>query len=155
MAEKGVSDGLFGWLLGGLAVGLAVLALMVGAYAFGFERGQDDVRESAPPTATVPPETPPPTETAPPATPPPPPETVPAADGAEVFASAGCGGCHALAAAGASGAVGPSLDNPSLTAELVIDLVTNGRGGMPAFSGQLDEAEIRAVAEYVVSSAGG
>lgn len=154
MAEKGVSDGLLGWLLGGLAVGLAVLALMVGAYAFGFERGQDDARESAPPATTVPPETPPPTETAPPATPPPP-ETVPAADGAEVFAAAGCGGCHTLAAAGASGAVGPSLDNPSLTVELVSDLVANGRGGMPAFSGQLDETEIQAVAEYVVDSAGG
>ena len=33
-----------------------------------------------------------------------------ASNGAQVFASAGCGGCHTLEAAGSSGTVGPNLD---------------------------------------------
>jgi cytochrome c oxidase subunit 1 len=69
--------------------------------------------------------------------------------GADVFASAGCGNCHAFAPAGSDGAVGPSLDGTSLTVEQIEEIVGAGRGGMPAFSGQLTEEQIRAVAEYV------
>jgi mono/diheme cytochrome c family protein len=36
----------------------------------------------------------------------------------------------------------------------VIDRVTNGQGGMPSFKGQLSEAQIQAVADYVSSNAG-
>lgn len=75
-------------------------------------------------------------------------------DGMAVFAAAGCGGCHTLAAAGASGAVGPNLDDARPSKELVVDRVTNGRGGMPAFSDQLTADQIDAVAAFVSSSVG-
>jgi mono/diheme cytochrome c family protein len=74
--------------------------------------------------------------------------------GKDVFASAGCGSCHTLADAGASGTVGPNLDDAKPSKELAVDRVTNGRGGMPAFEGQLSEAEIEAVADYVATAAG-
>jgi mono/diheme cytochrome c family protein len=77
------------------------------------------------------------------------------ADGEAVFAQAGCGSCHALDAAGASGSVGPSLDDTKPSRDLVVDRVTNGKSAMPAFKDQLSEAEIAAVAEYVVASSGG
>jgi mono/diheme cytochrome c family protein len=76
------------------------------------------------------------------------------ASGADVFASAGCGGCHTLEAAGSSGATGPNLDELDLTVERVVDQVTNGGGGMPAFGDRLSDAEIQAVAEFVVSGSG-
>lgn len=76
-------------------------------------------------------------------------------DGESLFASAGCGGCHTLAAAGSSGKVGPNLDEAKPSRELAIDRVTNGRGGMPSFKGQLTEEQIRAVAAYVAENAGG
>jgi mono/diheme cytochrome c family protein len=75
--------------------------------------------------------------------------------GEAVFASAGCGSCHTLDAAGASGAVGPSLDQTKPDAALVVDRVTNGSGGMPAFKDQLDEQQIKDVAAYVVASTQG
>lgn len=78
-----------------------------------------------------------------------------AAVGEEVFGSAGCGSCHALAAAGADGAVGPNLDETKPAAELIIDRVTNGQGGMPAFGDQLSEDEIKGVAAFITASAGG
>jgi mono/diheme cytochrome c family protein len=78
-----------------------------------------------------------------------------ATDGAEIFTQAGCGSCHTLAAAGATGAVGPNLDETKPALELVIDRVTNGQGGMPAFADKLTEEQIQAVAEYVTQSAGG
>ncbi len=77
------------------------------------------------------------------------------AAGAEVFASAGCVTCHTLADAGSTGAVGPNLDEAKPSYELVVDRVTNGMGAMPAFGGQLDEAQIQDVAAYVVSATGG
>jgi mono/diheme cytochrome c family protein len=76
--------------------------------------------------------------------------------GADVFAGAGCGGCHTLAAADATGTVGPSLDQTQLTTEQIAEVVANGRGtGMPAFSGQLNEDEVAAVAAYVSASKSG
>ena len=70
------------------------------------------------------------------------------ADGAAVFASAGCGSCHTLAAADANGTTGPNLDDLQPDKETVEEQVRNGGGGMPAFEGQLDDQEIEAVAEY-------
>lgn len=75
-------------------------------------------------------------------------------DGKAIFASAGCSGCHTLAAAGASGTVGPNLDDAKPSKALAIDRITNGRGGMPSFKGQLSEAQIEAVATYVAENAG-
>ena len=77
-----------------------------------------------------------------------------AADGKTIFATAGCTGCHTLKAAGATGTVGPNLDDAKPPKALVIDRVTNGQGGMPSFKGQLSEAQIQAVADYVSSNAG-
>jgi cbb3-type cytochrome c oxidase subunit III len=77
-----------------------------------------------------------------------------ATDGKTVFATAGCTGCHTLKAAGSTGTVGPNLDEAKPSKELVIDRVTNGQGGMPSFKGQLSEAQIEAVADYVSSNAG-
>jgi mono/diheme cytochrome c family protein len=77
-----------------------------------------------------------------------------AAAGKEVFASAGCGSCHTLADAGSNGMVGPNLDELQPDHELVATTVTNGKGAMPPFSGQLDETQIQNVAAYVSSVAG-
>ena len=56
--------------------------------------------------------------------------------------------------AGTSGAVGPNLDESMPDNELVLDRVTNGQGGMPAFSSTLTEQQIADVAAYVSSAAG-
>ena len=74
--------------------------------------------------------------------------------GEAVFTSS-CASCHTLAAAGASGAVGPNLDERKPDAATVTAIVTSGSGSMPSFSGQLSEAEIEAVAQYVATNAGG
>jgi cbb3-type cytochrome c oxidase subunit III len=77
-----------------------------------------------------------------------------AADGEAIFAEAGCGGCHVLEAAGASGNIGPNLDDSMPSKELVIDRVTNGMGAMPPFKDAYSAAQIAAVADFVVASAG-
>ena len=89
-----------------------------------------------------------------PANPPKPTPPGGAADGKTIFATAGCTGCHTLKAAGSTGTVGPNLDEAKPPKELVIDRVTNGKGGMPSFKGQLSDAQIQAVADYVSSNAG-
>ena len=71
-----------------------------------------------------------------------------------MFASVGCGSCHTLADAGSSGAVGPNLDEAKPDAALVKTRVTNGRGAMPPFKGQLNATQIADVAAYVSSVAG-
>jgi sulfite dehydrogenase len=76
------------------------------------------------------------------------------ADGQAVF-SASCAGCHTLKAAGAAGTVGPDLDTAGVDAATVESTVRSGSGVMPSFQGQLSDAEIKAVADYVASSAGG
>jgi mono/diheme cytochrome c family protein len=76
------------------------------------------------------------------------------ADGKAIFTSAGCGGCHTLAAAGASGNVGPNLDTLKPAKDAVAHQVEVGGGAMPAFKGQLSDAQIQAVAQYVASAAG-
>jgi cytochrome c6 len=78
-----------------------------------------------------------------------------ATEGKEIFSAAGCGSCHVLADAGTSGTIGPNLDQSKPTVELAIDRVTNGSGQMPSFRDRLNEAQIRAVAEYVNEAAGG
>ena len=76
------------------------------------------------------------------------------ASGEAVFTE-NCGSCHTLAAAGTTGTTGPNLDDLAPDAAQVESQVRSGGGGMPAFEGQLSDAEIMAVAEYVSSSAGG
>ncbi len=77
-----------------------------------------------------------------------------AAAGATVYASAGCAACHTLAAAGSAGTVGPNLDEAKPDYALVMERVTNGKGAMPSFSGQLSETDIQNVAAYVSQNAG-
>jgi mono/diheme cytochrome c family protein len=76
------------------------------------------------------------------------------ADGAAIFASAGCSACHTLAAANASGTVGPNLDETRPTKELAVDRITNGRGAMPPFKDSLTAEQIDAVATFVAENAG-
>ena len=76
------------------------------------------------------------------------------AAGKQVFASAGCGGCHILKDAGSSGTVGPNLDDLKPSESRVAHQVTVGGGPMPAFKGQLTDAQIQDVAAYVSSVAG-
>ena len=77
-----------------------------------------------------------------------------AAAGAAIFTSAGCGGCHTLAAAGSAGNVGPNLDDLKPDYAAVVKQVTNGGGGMPAYTDSLSEADILNVAAYVSQNAG-
>ncbi len=77
-----------------------------------------------------------------------------AANGKQVFASAGCASCHTLKDAGATGNIGPNLDDLKPAKARVAHQVEVGGGQMPAFKGQLSDAQIQAVAAYVSSVAG-
>ena len=77
-----------------------------------------------------------------------------APDGKAIFASAGCGSCHTLKDAGSKGNIGPNLDQLKPPKAVVAHQVTVGGGQMPAFKGQLSDAQIQAVAGYVSSVAG-
>ena len=108
--------------------------------------------EQAPPgEETSPGEEPPPVEEQPPPTE----GAGDSASGKEVFlGESACGGCHTLSDAGTNGAIGPNLDASMPSYELVVDRVTNGQGGMPAFESSLSEEQIQDVAAYVSSVAG-
>ena len=73
------------------------------------------------------------------------------AAGRELFNTWSCSACHTLSDAGSSGAVGPSLDNPKLTHDFIVNRVTNGQGPMPSFGGQIDAADIDKLANYIVA----
>lgn len=74
--------------------------------------------------------------------------------GRKLFSDYSCGACHALADAGASGSIGPSLDrNANLNKEFVVTTVSDGRGAMPSFAGQMSDAEIATLADYIVGAA--
>jgi cytochrome c551 len=73
------------------------------------------------------------------------------AEGAAVFAEAGCGGCHMFAPANSEGTVGPPLDGIDLSKDEIEQQVRNGGGGMPPFGDRLSDEEIEAVADYVES----
>ncbi|HEX4746419.1 MAG TPA: cytochrome c [Gaiellaceae bacterium] len=75
------------------------------------------------------------------------------AEGREIFTD-NCGSCHTLADAGTAGTVGPDLDEIALDATAVAQQVRAGGGGMPAFGGELSDAEIAVVSEYVVEARG-
>ena len=74
------------------------------------------------------------------------------AQGKELFASSGCGSCHTLADAGTTGTTGPNLDDLKPGMDAAVEQITNGGGGMPPFGSQLSEAEIDAIAAYIVSA---
>jgi mono/diheme cytochrome c family protein len=85
--------------------------------------------------------------------------TAPAGDpvaGKKVFTAGACVGCHTLKDAGSTGTTGPNLDTSikAQSAAAVVTQVTNGGAAMPAFKGQLSDADIANVAAYVASVAG-
>jgi mono/diheme cytochrome c family protein len=73
------------------------------------------------------------------------------AAGRDLFNTWSCSACHTLTDAGSSGAVGPSLDNPNLTHDFIVTRVTNGSGPMPSFGGQIPDADIGKLADYIVA----
>lgn len=122
------------WLVLAMPVSLALTAL---ALVFGLliGVGLDEGSKSAPTTPT---------------------STLPEGyeEGKQIFVSAGCIGCHTLSDAGSTAEVGPNLDETRLAESEIAAVVTDGRGtGMPAYSGQLGEAEIASVAVYVATAA--
>jgi mono/diheme cytochrome c family protein len=79
-----------------------------------------------------------------------PPARVDLSRGRQLFAQYACGACHILGDAGGSGAVGPSLDtNPRLTRDYVLGAITEGRGAMPSFAGQMSAEEIATLSAYI------
>jgi|SRR5689334_6900907 mono/diheme cytochrome c family protein len=101
------SDGLWRWLLGGLAAGGVILGLLIAAFAIGYHRGQHHLNSAAAPTVTTPTATTRSTTT----TPSPtigPVAVTPAlvARGKSLYTADGCSACHSLT--GSSG-VGPSF----------------------------------------------
>ena len=59
-----------------------------------------------------------------------------------------------IAYADPEGPMRPNLDTLKPSEPVVDRQVTNGGGGMPPFKGQLTAAQIKAVAQFVSSSAG-
>ena len=97
------ADGLWRWLLGGLAGGGIILGLLIAAYAIGYHRGQHHARTAAPaaPAKTTPAQSAPSSALGPVA-------VTPAlvARGKSLYGADGCSACHSLT--GASG-VGPGF----------------------------------------------
>jgi mono/diheme cytochrome c family protein len=71
--------------------------------------------------------------------------------GRELFNNWSCSACHTLSDAGAAGAVGPTLDNPGLTRDGIKERIEMGGGPMPSFAGQISEADIGKLADYIVA----
>jgi len=120
------------WLVLALPVSLAVTVLALGFGLLSALAIDDEAGGEATPTETQP---------------------SLAAQGAEVFASQGCGGCHTLSAANVTGTVGPNLDLTQLSEAEIAAVVTNGRNQMPSFANSLGEEDVAAVAAYVSESA--
>lgn len=83
------------------------------------------------------------------------PAAAPAADGKTLFAK-NCAACHQASGKGIPGAF-PALAGNAFVQGAPDDVATvllKGRGGMPDFSGSLDDAEIAQVLSYVRSSWG-
>lgn len=103
------SEGLWRWLLGGLAGGAIILGLLIGAYAIGYHRGHHRATTSAA-NPTAPTTTLAATTTIAPTTPAGigPVTVTPAllARGKTLYTSDGCSACHSL---GGAAGVGPSF----------------------------------------------
>ncbi|SDC31799.1 c-type cytochrome [Shouchella lonarensis] len=62
-----------------------------------------------------------------------------------------CVSCHATDLAGTGNAPALNALEGKLSKEEIIEVVKNGRGGMPSFSGTFKDEEIDAIAEYLLS----
>jgi mono/diheme cytochrome c family protein len=102
------SDGLWRWLLGGLAAGGVILGLLIAAYAIGYHRGQHHPNSAAAPTVPTPTATTAPNTTTTPSPPVGPVAVTPAlvARGKGLYTADGCSACHSLTG---SSSVGPSF----------------------------------------------
>lgn len=69
-----------------------------------------------------------------------------------LFDSSGCAGCHTLSVADASGAVGPNLDDTSLSTDQIEAQIRSGGGAMPAFENQLSDSQISSLADLISSN---
>jgi plastocyanin len=69
--------------------------------------------------------------------------------GKKVFVSTGCGACHVMKAAGTSGTLGPSLDKSKASRSTIENVITKGKGTMPAYKAQLTSKQIDDVSEFV------
>jgi mono/diheme cytochrome c family protein len=114
-SSHGTTDGLWRWLLGGLAGGGIILGLLIAAYAIGYHRGQHHARAAAPapPTTTAAATTTTPATTTTATATPPSSTTRPVAvtaalvaRGKSLYTSDSCSSCHSLS--GSPGA-GPSF----------------------------------------------
>lgn len=79
------------------------------------------------------------------------------ARGKALFASEAvpaCAICHTLKDAGAEGAIGPDLDELKPSKEVVLKVLKEGMGAMPAFSETMSADDMQAVAAYIVSVTG-
>ena len=75
----------------------------------------------------------------------------PMAAGRDLFNTYSCSACHTLTDAGSTGSVGPDLDNPNLTHDAIVSRIEMGGGPMPSFAGQISEADIAKLADYIVA----
>lgn len=99
MADATSNDALWRWIVGGFAAGAMVLGLLVGAYAIGYDRGQDSGPQAvAPSEPTTPDET---TSTETTASP-----DDPVAIGEKLWTSTGCASCHTI---DGTASVGPTM----------------------------------------------
>jgi menaquinol-cytochrome c reductase cytochrome b/c subunit len=74
--------------------------------------------------------------------------------GAKAFAGDACASCHTLKAAGTNGTVGPNLDSANPDYNTALEIITNGKGGMPAWKGKKTEDEIKCYAALIATHAG-
>ncbi len=79
----------------------------------------------------------------------------PSAPRGKILFVAACGSCHTLAAAGSSGRKGPNLDDEAPSYRDLVDQITHGGGGMPAFGKALSAAQIRSIAAFVSHATAG
>ena len=74
--------------------------------------------------------------------------------GAAAFANGPCSTCHTFADAGTAGNVGPNLTQNAVDYQTALNLITNGKGGMPSFKAQYSEDQIACLAGYVATHSG-
>ena len=113
------ADGLWRWLVGGLAAGGVILGLLIAAYAIGYHRGQHHPRSAAAATTSQATTTTAPTTattTAPsPATGPVPLTAALVARGRSLYQSDGCSACHSLTGSPGAGPSFKALAGSSVT----------------------------------------
>lgn len=133
-----------GWWTTGIVAGLIVIALLVMAYAIGYDKGKHNARTgssaASKPAAAQ-------TNAAAPA--------ASTGAGKQIFASK-CGSCHTLSAAATNGGVGPNLDQLKPDEQRVLAAIANGgTGGGVMPRGLVSGDQAKQVAAFVAQASGG